>query len=986
MLLAILNAQEQKRFDYPQQLNAGLRQQCFTLRPDVDKAISRLRTPTNKVGFMLQFGHFVATQRFYLTDRFDKADIDFVTNLLGIDKDAIDLSKYKKKIPIDHQKTILALCKCHAFDADDVTARVNRYIREIITEHVSPKTIFIRTLAWLHEENIEIPTYHTLAERITEGFRSFENALISRTNRLLTRSKKVILDNLLESDDKKPSLFNRLKYSNQSIRPKAIQASLELFAQLQSCFIELEPVISKLNLTRDARLYYANWMKKAKLSQVKQFSLSGKRYFHLLLFLENQYYNHQDALVDTLLKCVQSAKSKASRDFKEIENFLRPKQKESINLLREVRLDDKQFRLSIKSIMGDTALSSDEKLTSIQDLLMTYDEKYDDQKVTEIDASDIALDELDNDNQYYQILEQDSIKLQKRVSKLLQVLIFDKDASDANLLDAIDNFKMKAGNISHQAPINFLSSSDKIAINDNKGKFRPSLYKALLFIAVCDGIKSGDLNLKYSNRYKAISEYLISLDEWSKSKNSLLGNANLLQFSNVDLVINELKTHVEARYSHVNQRVNNNQNPYLTVDINGKITVRTPPVSDVQEKHITTLLEQVNYIPLLQILTDVNDVTKFSDCFEHYGIKHTKSKPSYSTFFAGLIAQGCNIGVEKLAHTSEGVLENTLKNTVQWYFTQKNLTAANNEIIAMIHRLALPSVFVREQGNNHTSSDGRKVGVAIESLIANYSFKYFGKDKGVSVYTFIDERQTLFYSNVFSASEREAAYVIDGLLSNDVVKSSIHSTDTHGFTEVLFGTSHFMETAYAPTIDVKLIKKHWDDILRFMATILLKRETASQLFTRLSSYARENPLYKALKEFGRIIKTLFILQYYDDVNLRQRIEKQLNRIELSNKFGRAIFFDNSGEFQKPTPEEQTIITACQVLIQNAIVLWNYLYLSQLLTNLTDETERKELVDIIRTGSVLCWQHVNLLGRFDFTQVASNDNSFYMEGILSLSVA
>jgi TnpA family transposase len=66
-----------------------------------------------------------------------------------------------------------------------------------------------------------------------------------------------------------------------------------------------------------------------------------------------------------------------------------------------------------------------------------------------------------------------------------------------------------------------------------------------------------------------------------------------------------------------------------------------------------------------------------------------------------------------------------------------------------------------------------------------------------------------------------------------------------------------------------------------MVMLLLKQGTASQLSKRLSSYAKENPLYKALKEFDRIIKSMFILRYYDDVVLRQRIEKQLNRIELS---------------------------------------------------------------------------------------------------------
>ncbi len=61
-------------------------------------------------------------------------------------------------------------------------------------------------------------------------------------------------------------------------------------------------------------------------------------------------------------------------------------------------------------------------------------------------------------------------------------------------------------------------------------------------------------------------------------------------------------------------------------------------------------------------------------------------------------------------------------------------------------------------------------------------------------------------------------------------------------------------------------------------TIKLKEVTASQPFQRLSSYAKDNPLYRAMKEFGRIIKSLYILTYFDDVKLRQRIEKQLNRI------------------------------------------------------------------------------------------------------------
>ena len=84
-------------------------------------------------------------------------------------------------------------------------------------------------------------------------------------------------------------------------------------------------------------------------------------------------------------------------------------------------------------------------------------------------------------------------------------------------------------------------------------------------------------------------------------------------------------------------------------------------------------------------------------------------------------------------------------------------------------RMELPNRCRRSQEVLHTSSDGQKFEVKVESLNANHSFKNFGKGKGVSVYSFIDERHLLFHSTVISAAERESAYVIDGLMHNDVV-------------------------------------------------------------------------------------------------------------------------------------------------------------------------------------------------------------------------
>ena len=115
-------------------------------------------------------------------------------------------------------------------------------------------------------------------------------------------------------------------------------------------------------------------------------------------------------------------------------------------------------------------------------------------------------------------------------------------------------------------------------------------------------------------------------------------------------------------------------------------------------------------------------------------------------------------------------------------------------------RMSLPNIYRQNSDVLHTSSDGQKFEVAVDSLNANYSFKYLGKDKGVSVITFIDMRDFMWHSTVISSSEKEAAYVIDGLMHNDVIKSDIHSTDTHGYSEVIFASTYLLRFSFAPRI------------------------------------------------------------------------------------------------------------------------------------------------------------------------------------------
>jgi TnpA family transposase len=161
-------------------------------------------------------------------------------------------------------------------------------------------------------------------------------------------------------------------------------------------------------------------------------------------------------------------------------------------------------------------------------------------------------------------------------------------------------------------------------------------------------------------------------------------------------------------------------------------------------------------------------------------------------------------------------------------------------------------------------------------------------------------------------------------------------------------------------------------VLRFITTIKLKEATASQLFKRLNSYSKQHPLYRALKEFGKIVKTIFILKYVNDPEFRQAIEKQLNKGESAQKFFKAISFGNNQEFAQSEKEEQENAEGCRRPIKNAIICWNYLYLAQKLSDEENLVRKAELLESIQNGSVVTWRHINLHGEYDFSEEKMQD--------------
>ncbi|HLX52848.1 MAG TPA: Tn3 family transposase, partial [Aquella sp.] len=667
-------------------------------------------------------------------------------------------------------------------------------------------------------------------------------------------------------------------------------------------------MIAGLGLHIDTVKQYATWVRKASFHQIQRFN-DNKRYLYLICFINHQYCLRQDILADILLLSVRNSENAVSKEQKSLAYQYSELYEHAFNLMSNSRTSYKELVKQIEAIVKTVIIPDAEKIIKIDQLLNNYRTQQPENDSNEDEIKD-SLGNLQSHN-YYSILAEASQKLQNRVANIMRYISFEEN--DTTIYKAIVYYQAKEGNITKTAPSDFMSIEEQDALEDNNGKFSVSLYKALLYIHVAKALKSGIISLRPSYRYLSLENYLYPFDKWQKNKSNLLKEAELSQFQDASQLLSQLQEVLDEQFKLTNKNIIDGKNTYVKFDNKQKVVITTPKVEKPNMKSIASLFSECKYTPILKVLNDIQQVTDYLSCLRHLSVKDKQVLPDTQMFYAAILALGCNIGVSKIANVSRGISEDVLQNLVNWHISLDNIHLANKLILEFLNKLALSHVYRKDTAKLHTSSDGRKIGVSVESLNACYSYKNFGNGMGISNYSFIDDLNRLFYATAISP-DQEHSHVIDGLTHDRLIKSDMHSTDTHGYSDAIFAVMYLLGIDFAPRIKglkhatlyafiarkvyedegfkilpdryigVKLIEEQWDDILRLVATIKLNEVPASQIFKRLNSYSKQHPLYCALKEFGRIIKTIFILRYINDVELRQTIQKQLNRIELSNKF------------------------------------------------------------------------------------------------------
>ena len=155
-----------------------------------------------------------------------------------------------------------------------------------------------------------------------------------------------------------------------------------------------------------------------------------------------------------------------------------------------------------------------------------------------------------------------------------------------------------------------------------------------------------------------------------------------------------------------------------------------------------------------------------------------------------------------------------------------------------------------------------------------------------------------------------------------------------------------------------------DDLLRVAGSLKLGWVTASLLISKLQAGVRQNALTRALREYGRLVKTCFILQWIKSEDYRRRIHRQLNKGEALHALRRFLFFAHEGKVRRRQTEQQTDQILCLNLVTNAVVTWNTVYMEAALAQLRTEGVLAGDLDLSHLSPAL-YGHLNPYGKYRF---------------------
>lgn len=856
---------------------------------------------------------------------------NFVCRQLGFPEDPGWIDEASRKVTLSrYRQAIRDHLGCTVYGKGGVE-RLRSVLETAAQTMSDPADLINVAVEDLIKANIELPAFSTLDRLVGTVRTQVHEALYARVTKRLTSAQQAILESLLVvPTGKQITPFILLKQTPGPPTLKWIQRWIDHLAEVDA-ILDPRPLLEGLPHTKVRQ--FAAEATALSISDIRDVHNQSRRHTLLLCLLDQAQSVTRDELVEMFLRRIRRTRHVAQER------------------LQDFQEKHRSVAESLLSVFGDVLRQAKDSDTDA-DL---------GQRVRAVLAKGGGVGTLEREytaisayhqNNYLPLLWPAQASSRSVLFRLLELLELRSATQDAGLLEAlavvVEHRHSRRDRLPPTVDLHFASQRWQHFVQvREKGAValdRRSL-EVCVFLHLADALRSGDLYVVGSQAY---ADYRDQLLPWNICRDRLpvyceqlgLPESGLHQAAALRDALTQLAQQVDVGFP---------ENSQLSIDPDGVPHLKRQHAAPLPEGLLAfedRVRERMPERHLLDILKHTHHWTRYTRHFGPPSGSDPKLADATKRYLFTVFGYGCNLGASQTAqHAAADVNRFALRRINAQHITTPKLEAAMNDVINEYVRFDLPHLWGDGQA---AIADGTPVELRENNLLGERHIRY-GQYGGID-YQHISSNYIALFCNFIACGVWEAIYILDGLLLNtSELQPDILHADTHGQSEPVFGLAHLLgiklfprmrtwndavfyrpskieryqhiDPLFSDVIEWGLIERHWEDMMQVALSIQAGKILPSMLLRKLGSHNRKNKLYRAFRELGRVLRTLFLLRYISEADLRQTIRAETTKVESFNDFLDWISFGGP-VIKSGDPVEQNKRIKYMNLVANSVMLQN----------------------------------------------------------------
>ncbi|MCE9896492.1 Tn3 family transposase, partial [Citrobacter portucalensis] len=654
----ILSSEEQERLLVIPDDEIILTRMCFLNEPDI-ALINKHRRPANRLGFAVLLCYLRGPG--FIPDKSSAPHngvVSRVASRLKLQPDLWPEYASREQTRWEHLTELYRYLELSPF---------SRSMQKDCIRHLHPYAM--RTdkgfmlaeemLSWLHNNNVIFSSVEvierTLAEVVTLANRSVFSTLTAQ----LEKQHKSALDSLLISEGEQPSRLAWLLQPPGKINGKNVLQHIDRLNSIAALGL---PDGIALSVHQNRLLKLAREGRKMSSRDLAKFT-DVRRYATLVCIITEARATLTDEVIDLHERILGSLFSRAKRT-----------QAERLQQTRKLIQSKLKQYVTVGQALLNARESGEDPWTAIEDVLPWQE------FINSVEETRF-LSRKGNFDALHLITEKYST-LRKYAPRMLSALQFMATPAAQALSDALDTitemYRKQLRKVPPSAPTGFIPESWRKLVLTPSGIDR-KYYEFCVLNELKGALRSGDIWVKGSRRYKNFDDYLIPTAEFEKSRHN--DQLQLAVQTDSQAYLQARMTLLASRLEEVNAMALAGDLPDVDISDKGvKITPLENSVPSGVSPFADLVYGMLPHPKITEILEEVDSWTGFTRHFAH--LKNNNVRPKDGRLLlTTILADGINLGLTKMAESCPGATRSSLEGIQAWYIRDETYSAALAELV-----------------------------------------------------------------------------------------------------------------------------------------------------------------------------------------------------------------------------------------------------------------------------------------------------------------